>query len=180
MRKLAFMLALLVFIGAVSVCAATSLLTYTSSEYGYTIDYPGDWEVTPNDEGVFVAMTTMESGIPATITVVATPLDPEDADKSFEEIMEEAMGDFEGDMDEQLMGFGTIEVRQSGEIRLNGFRAYEAEVFMSIMEIMEFTTYTVFTVHKGNLLTMMYSYDEAFMAANSELFAAVKKSFRLN
>lgn len=179
MRKLAFMLALLVFLGAVSLTADTSLLTYTNTEYGYTIDYPADWDVTPSEAGAFVAMTMLESGIPATLAVTATPIDPEDAEKTFDELMEEALGDFEGDMDEQLMGMGTIEVRQSGEIRLNGFRAFEAEVYMSLMGMLEFSSYTVFTVHNGNLITMLYTYDDAFLAANAKMFEDIKNSFRL-
>lgn len=151
--------------------------TLNSAEYGFSLDYPDDWDTQIND-GALLAIAKIENDLPLVIAVAAEPILEGDENGLFAPDLEKTMEEVEAEI--LALGLGEAVVIERGESELNGFPAYVLDLKLVLVDILEMRMYNIVVDQGENSVYLSFSAECGAYEDNLEIFDRVKNSFRLH
>lgn len=174
--KAAAILIALLALAFMPLAAEAGWATLNSAEYGFSLEYPADWDTQINDEAL-LAIAKVENDLPLVIAVVAEPILEGDETGLFPPDLEATMDSVEQEI--MALGLGEAVIIERGQSELNGFPAYVLDLKLVLMEIIELRMYNIIVDQGENTVYLSFSADNLAYEPNLEIFERVKNSFRL-
>lgn len=174
MRK-SWLIALVMMVLALPL-VAEGLNTYTSEEFGFSLDYSDAWE-NQLDIGPLLTLTILDEEMPVVFSAIAESL-----------AAEERMGELDLSVDEALemihaqledIGLASLEVLESGNTTLNEIPALHLNLKISILDLIYMKMDSMIVKNGSNLIFLSYLAEESVYDKHASDYAAIKSSFRL-
>jgi hypothetical protein len=175
MKRYVLLLMLVMSIQLVLATTDTTWKTYNNPQYGFSIQYPGDWEVQINEDALFT-VTKLDEEMPVVFMVLADTLKEVKNSINREEEIDQEIASLTEMLEEQ--GLTDLEVIQRADTLLNEQPAYQITFRVSVLGLI-FLKWDNLIVSSGNneIYFICYAEESSFEDYTS-IFEQIKHSIR--
>ncbi len=155
--------------------AETGWKTFNSAEFGFSIDYPADWD-SQLSEDALLAITKLDVDLPLMIAVAAEANGVDEKGKAVIPDMEETMSALEESI--SALGLGEAVIIERGHGEVNSLPAYILDLTLSYMGLLEMRMYNAFIDMGSSTVYLVISGENSSYKNNADIFDRVKISLR--
>lgn len=178
MKRISMVLALILLAAGLWSLDTSTWESYSSSEMGFSLSYPGDWGEFVLDEEVW-SISNEAIPIPLSITVMSTELDEDDPDdveitEGFEEVIEGIKEELE------MTGLASYTILRNEDTTIEGRMTKAFDLEMSLMGMFSMRMSNYMIADGDRILSLNFTCNSVDYEANKEIFEEVVNSLRFN
>jgi hypothetical protein len=155
---------------------AEGIKSLTNREYGFSLDYPDDWEV-QLDENMIFSLAKLDEDMPVSFQILTMPESELELDGSYLKILENTLGMLPEDLN--LQENELFEILDDSDYLLNGIPAKKLNLRLNLFDLVTWRMDNTFIQMDGKMICLSSSAEDSVFDKYTDKFDAIMKSFRL-